>query len=54
MLSVHMLGVTVQSCLDTWMLKACCCQVGRFFHLEERKSCFTQEVRAGTVTFLTV
>ncbi len=40
--------------VDTQTLKALCCQVGKFFQLEERKSCFTQEVRAGTVTFLTV
>ena len=30
------------------------CQVGSYFQLEARKSCFTQEFRAGTVTFLTV
>lgn len=29
-------------------------QVDKVFHLAERKSCFTQELRAGTVTFLTV
>ena len=29
-------------------------QVGNYFQLEQRKSCFTQEFRAGTVTFLTV
>ena len=29
-------------------------QVGSYFQLEARKSCFTQEFRAGTVTFLTV
>lgn len=28
--------------------------VGRFFQLKERNSCFTQEMRGGFVTFLTV
>ncbi|CAK0784105.1 hypothetical protein CVIRNUC_007308 [Coccomyxa viridis] len=28
--------------------------VGSYFQLEARKSCFTQEFRAGTVTFLTI
>ncbi len=29
-------------------------QVGKYFQLKERKSTFTTELRAGTVTFLTV
>jgi xanthine/uracil/vitamin C permease (AzgA family) len=29
-------------------------QVGRFFKIKERKTCFSTELRAGTVTFLTV
>ena len=28
-------------------------QVGRYFHIKERKSTFTTEMRAGVVTFLT-
>ncbi|KAL7161762.1 hypothetical protein ACSBR2_042273 [Camellia fascicularis] len=29
-------------------------KVGKYFKLEERKSCFTKELRAGTATFLTM
>ena len=29
-------------------------QVGKYFQIKERKSNLTQELRAGTVTFLTV
>jgi hypothetical protein len=29
-------------------------QVGRYFKIKERKTSFTTELRAGTVTFLTV